>query len=83
MPGRVDQVELVDLAVLRVVHHAHGMGLDGDAALALQVHCVQHLGLHFARRQRAGQLEQPVGQRGFAMVDVRDDREIPNMLIVH
>ena len=47
--GRVDQVELVGLAVLRGVHHADGVGFDGDAAFALQVHGVEHLGLHFAR----------------------------------
>ena len=47
--GSVDQVELVDLAVMRGVHHADGVGLDGDAAFALQVHGVEHLGLHFAR----------------------------------
>ena len=81
--GRVDQVELIGLAVLRRVHHADGVGLDGDAALALQVHGVQHLRLHFARGQRAGQLEQAVGQRGFAMVDVRDDREVADESGVH
>ena len=48
--GRVDEVELVGFAVLRLVHHADGVGLDGDAALALEVHRVEHLGLHLARR---------------------------------
>ncbi len=46
--GRVDQVELVGVAVVGLVHHAHGVGLDGDAALALQIHVVQNLGLHLA-----------------------------------
>ena len=81
--GRVDQVELIGLAVLRLVHHAHGVGLDGDAALALQVHGVQHLRLHLARGERAGQLQQPVGERGLAVVDMRDDREIADVVGVH
>ena len=81
--GRVDQVELVGLAVVRGVHHADGVGFDGDAALALQVHGVEHLGLHFARGERAGQLQQAVGQRGLAVVDVRDDREITDEGGVH
>ena len=76
MPGRVDQVELVGLAILRGIDHADGMGFDGDAALALQVHRVQHLLLHFAHGERAGQLQQTVSQGGFAVVNVRDDREI-------
>ncbi len=75
-PGRVDQVELVDLAVVGPVVQADGVGLDGDAALALQVHGVEDLLHHFALRQRAGDFQQAVGQRGFAVVDVRDDGEI-------
>ncbi len=49
--GRVDQVELVDLAVAGLVIQAHGVGLDGDAALALQIHGVEHLLHHFALRR--------------------------------
>ncbi len=81
--GRVDQVELVSLAVVRGVHHANGVSLDGDAALAFQVHGIEHLGLHFARGERSGELEQAVGQRGFAVIDVRDDREIADEGGVH
>ena len=50
--GRVDEVELVGLAVVRLVDHAHGVGLDGDAALALEVHGIEDLGLHLARGER-------------------------------
>ena len=71
------------LAVLCLVHHADGMGLDRDAALALQIHRIQHLRLHLARGHGAGQLKQPVGQRGLAMVDMRDDREVSDVLGVH
>ena len=46
--GRVDQIELIILPVLGAIVQAHGVGLDGDAALALQVHRVEHLRHHFA-----------------------------------
>ena len=59
------------------------MRLDGDAALALQVHGIEHLRLHLARGQRPGQLQQAVGQRGFAVVDVRDDGKIAEKGGVH
>ena len=59
------------------------MRLDGDAALALQVHGVEDLRRHLALLQRAGHFEQPVGQRRLAVVDVRDDREITNMGLIH
>ncbi len=68
---------------MRLVHHAHGVGLDGDAALALQVHVVQDLGLHLAPGHRAGQLQQPVAQRRLAVVDVGDDGEIAKEAGVH
>ena len=59
------------------------MRLDGDAAFAFEVHGVEHLGLHLTCREGAGQLQQAVGEGGFAVVDVRDDREIADVLDVH
>jgi hypothetical protein len=32
--------------------------------------------LHLARGERPGQFQQAVGQRGFAVVDMRDDRKV-------
>src|SRR5260370_23917250 len=57
--------------------------LDGDAALALEVHGIENLFVHFARRERPGHLEETIRERGFAVVDVRDDAEISNELRVH
>ena len=57
---RVNEVELVDLAVVRVVHDTDRVGLDGDAALALDVHGVQQLGLHVALLNGARELEDAV-----------------------
>ena len=74
--GRVHQVELIGLAVLGLVVEAHGLRLDGDAALALDVHRVEDLLLHLAVGDVAAQLDQPVGQGRLAVVDVGDDREI-------
>ena len=52
--------------------------LDGDAALALDVHPVEVLGAHVAALDDAGDLEHPVGQRRLAVVDVGDDAEVPD-----
>ena len=80
--GSVDQIELV-LHALRVgVGHADGLGLDGDALLALQVHRVEHLVGHLARVDGAGALQQPVGQGRLAVVDVGDDAEVPDSVLV-
>ena len=81
--GRVDQIQLIQIAVVGLVIQAHGVRFDGDAALALQVHGVEHLLHHLALRERAGDFEQTVGQRRFAVIDVRDDREIADEFGVH
>src|SRR6185369_6301123 len=64
------------LAVLRLVLEGDGVRLDGDAALALEVHVVEHLVVHLPHRQRPAQLEEAVGERGLAVIDVGDDAEV-------
>ena len=59
------------------------MGLDGDAAFALQVHGIQHLLLHLPLGKSPGQLQQTVRERGFAMINVSNNREITDMCAVH
>ncbi len=76
--GGVDQVEDVALPVDTDV-----LRLDGDAALALEVHRVEVLRTHVAGLDGAGDLEDPVGQRRLAMVDVRNDREVADAIEVH
>ena len=49
MAGCVDQIQVVDLAVLGLVLQRSGLCLDGDAALFLDVHRVQHLRFHLPR----------------------------------
>ncbi len=78
--GRIHQVENVGLAVLRLVFEADRVGLDGDAALALDIHRIEHLLDHVALGDRAGLLDQPVGERRFAVVDMRDDGEVADIV---
>ncbi len=80
MAGRVDEVQHVDFAVIRLVMQAHGLGLDGDAALTLDIHIVQHLLGHIALGKTTRRLDQPVGKGGFAMVDMGDDGEVADMV---
>ena len=78
MAGRIHEVQLVELAVLRAVVQAHGLRLDGDAALALDVHAVEVLRAHVPCLDHPGELQHPVGQRRLAVVDVGDDAEVPD-----
>jgi hypothetical protein len=76
VPRRVHQVEDVILAVPGPVIEPHGLRLDGDAALALDLHRVQNLLGHLPSGEPPGRLDQPVRERRFAVVDVRHDGEI-------
>ena len=62
--------------------HADGAGLDGDAALALEVHVVEQLLLHLADGDRLALLQQAVGKGGLAVVDMRNNRKIANLLTI-
>ena len=80
VPGRVDQVELVGPPVLRGVGQADGVGLDRDAALALEVHGVEDLVAELPRLHRPAALDEAVGERRLAVVDVGDDAEVPDVV---
>ena len=80
--GRVDQVELVDLAVERVIDR-DGAGLDGDSALALEIHVVEQLLAKLALGDGARLQEELVGQRALTVIDMGDDREISDELRVN
>ena len=75
VPGGVDHVEDV-LNPVDAPRHPHRLRLDRDAPFAFDVHTVQVLRPHGALVHHLRQLQHPVGQRRFAVVDVRDDAEI-------
>ena len=78
----IDQVELIGLAVLRLIVQTHGPGLDGDAALPLQVHVVQQLAGHRAGFHRVAFFDQPVGKRGLSGVNMRDNGKVADFGLV-
>ena len=80
--GRVDQIEDVLVSVSGLVVQAYGMGLDGDAPLALEIHRVEHLRFHLARLKSPGELEEPIGKGRLSVIDMRDDGKIPDELLI-
>jgi len=59
------------------------MSLDGDAALAFEIHVIEKLVLHLPLGNSPGELQDAVRQRRLPMVDVGDDGEISYVLRVH
>ena len=81
VPRRVDQIEDVGQPIVGLVGQADRVRLDRDAALALQVHAVEHLRFHLAGLEGAGDFEEAVGERRLAVVDVGDDREVADVAL--
>ena len=79
MTRRVHQIEDILFAAPRLVSQTHGLRLDRDATLALDIHAIEQLVAEFALAHGAGRLDQAVGECRLAVVDMRDDREIANM----
>jgi hypothetical protein len=57
--------------------------LDRDPTLALELVVVEHLLAHLPLIERAGTLEEAIGERRLAVVDVRDDAEIADLVGLH
>jgi hypothetical protein len=64
-----------------LVKHAHGGRLNGNAALTLDIHGVEQLLFHVAFCYGIGELHHAVGQRRFAVVDMRNDGEVANQFV--
>ena len=80
MARRVDQVQVVNLAIARLVLQRGGLRLDGYPPLFLDVHRVKHLLAHLTVRQAAATRDEPIGQRGLAVVNMGDDGKISDVL---
>ena len=76
MTGRIDQVEFVFVSVERGIEHSDGRELDGDPPLPLDIHAVEKLFFHIPLAHLSGELHNAVGNRAFAVIDVRDNAEI-------
>ena len=80
MTRRINEVDHIVQAVAVAVSQPHRLRLDGDPALAFDVHLIKELLTLFALRQSAGDPEQTVSEGRLTMVDVGDDREVTNSL---
>ena len=69
-------VQFVNLTVLGLKLHGHRMRLDGNAALAFEIHRIEHLLLRLPSGNSAGAMQQPIRQGRLPMVDMGDDAEI-------
>ena len=80
MARRINKIQLVRLAIRRVVIQRDALRLDRNAPFPLKIHGVKHLLGHFPILQATAMLNKSIGKRGLTVIDMRDDREISNVL---
>ena len=81
MTGSVDKVKNIFAPVVGVIVKAHRAGFDGYSALPLNIHIVEELFLHVARRDGVCILQNSVRKGGFAVVDVRDYAKVSYIVL--
>ena len=77
--GGINKVQLVRLTILGLVVERHALRFDGNAALPLKIHRIEHLIRHFSLRQTTAMLDEAIRQGRLAVIDVRNDRKVSNM----
>ena len=77
MAGGVNEVQDVTFEL-----HPDVLGLDGDAALSLNVHGVEILGPHIAHLDGLGDLQNTVREGRLTVVDVSNNRKITDFRLV-
>jgi len=82
MAGRIDEVQLVSLAICSGVQEADRRHFNGDSPLTFDVHRIEHLFLRSAADSTAP-LDQPIGKRAFAVIDVCNDAEVTDVGLIH
>ena len=75
MTRGIDQLESVALE-----DDPNVLRLDRDPPLALNIHRVEVLGTHVSGVDRTRDLEDPIRQCRLAVVDVADNRKVPDLL---
>ena len=79
VPWGINQIEYVVLTIELVVH-LDGVALNGDPALALEIHIIEYLLLKILPRDGLCRLQQAVSQGTLPMVDMGYNAKVTYML---
>src|SRR6202790_3613778 len=80
MTRSIDEVQLVQLAGDGFDRERDALRFDGDASLPLQIHRVEHLGLHLPRLETAAFLDESIRQSRFAVINMSNDGKVADIL---
>ena len=82
MPWGINQIELIGLTILGVIVKRDTLRFDGNTPLPLDIHRIENLSRHLSLGQPTTRLDEAIGERGLAMIDVRDDGEITDVFLI-
>ena len=80
MPRCIDQIQVVNLSILGFVAQCGRLRLDGYPTLFLNIHRVEYLRFHLPVTQTTATLDDAICQRRFAVINVRDDGKISDVV---
>ena len=83
MSRSINQIENVFFPIFGLVYGTNCLGFNRNPPLPLQIHIIQHLGLHFTARQKTGLLNNPICQGGFPMVNMSNNTKISNFTLIY
>ena len=76
MARGIDKIQLVGIAIFGRVIKGHTLRLDGNPALALDIHRIEHLRRHFSFVKPTAVLNKAIGKGGLAVINMGNNREI-------
>ena len=79
MSGVIDKIKLKGFPISRLVVKSNALCLDGDTALSLDIHGIEHLLSQLPLRQATAGLNKAVCQSGLAVINVGDDGKVSYM----
>ena len=80
MTWGINEVQRVGFAVIGLERQADSLRFDGNATLPFYIHGIEHLILKFAISHNLAELNHPVGQGGFAVINMGNNAKISNIL---
>ena len=83
MPGGIDKIERIRFAVVGFITQRRRLGLDGDSALTFELHAIENLSLFLPVSDGPCFLENAIGKRRLAMIDMGNNAKIPNQAWIY
>ena len=83
MAGSIDKVKYVFFSVISLIDRTYGLGFDGDSSLPFKLHIVKDLLLHLSCGKQTRFLNDTVGKRGLAVIDMGNYAKISYKTLIH